>query len=76
MKYGCNLVTIAQLINTFLADLGKLADLNRGIVLFGVWSERWRQRRKLAALDDHMLNGLALSRADVERECRKPFCWK
>jgi uncharacterized protein YjiS (DUF1127 family) len=35
--------------------------------------ERAAQRQMLAALDDRMLKDLGLSRADVQRECSKPF---
>ncbi len=31
-----------------------------------------RQRRQLAALDERALRDIGLSRADVERECRRP----
>jgi uncharacterized protein YjiS (DUF1127 family) len=37
--------------------------------------ERRRQRRALRALDDRLLKGIALTRADVERECGKPL-WR
>lgn len=40
------------------------------------WSERIRQRRALLALDDWMLKDIGLSRADVMRECDKPFWQK
>jgi uncharacterized protein YjiS (DUF1127 family) len=36
---------------------------------------RARQRRDLAALSDHALRDIGLSRADVELEIGKPF-WK
>ncbi len=45
---------------------------------FGVllqWQERSTQRHQLAALEEHYLKDLGLSRADVERETRKPF-WR
>lgn len=38
-----------------------------------LWRERWRQRQALRSLNDHMLQDIGLSRADVEGECRKPF---
>jgi uncharacterized protein YjiS (DUF1127 family) len=37
------------------------------------WSERIRQRRALLTLDDWMLRDIGVSRADVMRECDKPF---
>ncbi len=37
------------------------------------WSERARQRRQLAALDDRMLKDIGLTRADVMSETDKPF---
>jgi uncharacterized protein YjiS (DUF1127 family) len=39
------------------------------------WSERARQRRLLAALDDRMLKDIGLTRADVAAESDKPF-WR
>ena len=33
--------------------------------------DRYLQRRRLADLDDHLLEDIGLTRADVERECRK-----
>lgn len=33
--------------------------------------ERWRQRRALLSLDDHLLKDIGVSRADVEREVAK-----
>ena len=37
------------------------------------WQERARERYQLAALSDQALHDIGLSRADVERESRKPF---
>lgn len=43
-------------------------------VLF-LWSERARQRRLLAGLDERMLKDIGLSRIDVSHETGKPF-WR
>ncbi|MFQ5785876.1 MAG: DUF1127 domain-containing protein [Alphaproteobacteria bacterium] len=40
-----------------------------------VWQERWRQRHRLLALDDRLLQDIGLSRSDAEEEARKPF-WR
>ena len=37
------------------------------------WQDRSRERALLATYDDHMLRDIGLSRADVDRESRKPF---
>jgi uncharacterized protein YjiS (DUF1127 family) len=39
------------------------------------WLERSRQRRALAALDDHLLRDIGLTRDAALRECTQPF-WK
>ncbi|HLB80832.1 MAG TPA: DUF1127 domain-containing protein [Dongiaceae bacterium] len=39
------------------------------------WLELSRQRRSLQALDERRLKDIGLTRADVEREARKPF-WR
>ncbi len=38
-----------------------------------VWQSRADSRNALAKLDDHMLEDIGLTRADVMRETRKPF---
>lgn len=38
-----------------------------------LWVERVRQRTQLAGIDRSLLQDLALSRADLEAECRKHF---
>ena len=38
-----------------------------------VWCERRRERRDLASLNDQILRDVGLTRADIEREYRKPF---
>ena len=40
-----------------------------------VWYERWRQRRHLADLDDHILRDIGIPPGMVERERGKPF-WR
>lgn len=37
------------------------------------WVRRWRQRRRLEDLDDRMLRDVGVTRADAEREARRPF---
>jgi uncharacterized protein YjiS (DUF1127 family) len=37
------------------------------------WQELARERRALAAMDDHMLKDIGLSRADARREAGRPF---
>jgi uncharacterized protein YjiS (DUF1127 family) len=44
-------------------------------VLIARWMERARQRNALAALDDHSLRDIGITRAEAVRECEKPF-WK
>ena len=38
-----------------------------------LWRERYRQRRALGGLNDHMLKDLGLSRSDAGRETGKRF---
>jgi uncharacterized protein YjiS (DUF1127 family) len=38
-----------------------------------LWQERFRQRRALGSLSDHMLKDLGLSRVDTGRESGKRF---
>jgi uncharacterized protein YjiS (DUF1127 family) len=40
-----------------------------------VWLERIRQRRQLLSLSDQMLSDIGVSRAEVFKECEKPF-WR
>jgi uncharacterized protein YjiS (DUF1127 family) len=39
------------------------------------WSDRARQRRVLAELDDHLLDDVGITRAQALEERRKPF-WR
>jgi len=39
------------------------------------WRRRSRDRAQLAMLDDRMLRDIGITRADVWRECNKPF-WR
>ena len=43
-------------------------------VLLG-WTERSRQRRHLAGLDDRLLRDIGVSRVEVEAEISRPF-WR
>ena len=40
-----------------------------------LWAERFRQRRALMAMEDRMLEDIGISRAEANREYRKPF-WR
>jgi PhzF family phenazine biosynthesis protein len=45
--------------------MGRLVDPNRRFIVLRAWSERRRQRHQLAALDDPLLDDVALSRTEV-----------
>ena len=44
-------------------------------VLISRWIGRCRERDALGELDDRLLRDIGITRADAERECRKPF-WR
>ena len=44
-------------------------------MLVSSWIERSRQRQALAALDDHQLRDIGITRLEAVREAEKPF-WK
>ena len=54
------------------AQLGLVA---RVVDLMLTWSDRMRQRRHLAELDDRLLQDIGVSRADIENEISRPF-WR
>jgi len=41
----------------------------------GDWNDRAEQRRALAAISDHVLHDIGVSRLDAESESEKPF-WR
>lgn len=47
----------------------------RVVDLLLTWSDRMRQRRHLAELDDRLLRDIGVSRADIEAEISRPF-WR
>lgn len=47
----------------------------RVVDLMLTWSDRMRQRRHLAELDDRLLQDIGISRADIETEISRPF-WR
>ena len=49
------------------------AGLARVVARLLDWHELARQRQALAALDDHMLKDIGLSRADARQEADRPF---
>ncbi len=50
-------------------------EVRRVLSVVSIWQERTAARHGLARLDDHVLLDIGLTRADVERERRKPF-WR
>ena len=52
-----------------------LLILFKGIGTLRVWRARRRQRQTLAALNDHLLNDIGVSRNEARREAAKPF-WR
>ena len=55
--------------------VARLADKVVGAVVKGIftWQDRARERHRMQALSDAMLRDIGISRADIDRESRKPF---
>ncbi len=51
------------------------AGLKAVVAVLLAWSERHRMRRGLAALSEHSLRDIGLSRDEIMREAEKPF-WR
>ena len=49
--------------------------IKQAIKKMAYWMERSKQRKELARLDDHMLNDIGYTHAEVQKEISKPF-WK
>ncbi|MCC7046440.1 MAG: DUF1127 domain-containing protein [Alphaproteobacteria bacterium] len=49
--------------------------LRRAVRVLLAWQQRARERRALAAMDEHMLHDLGLTRVDIMIELDKPF-WR
>ena len=47
----------------------------RLVALLVLWHERWRQRRRLAELDDRLLQDIGQTRREAVDEASKPF-WR
>ena len=45
------------------------------VALVNAWHGRWRARRSLHRLPDHLLRDIGLSRDEAQREAVKPF-WR
>ncbi len=45
----------------------------RALTTFRLWQARSAYRTRLMSLDEHMLADIGLTRAEIEREIRKPF---
>jgi uncharacterized protein YjiS (DUF1127 family) len=52
-----------------------LPPLVAGLMLIAGWIERARQRKALAALDDHTLRDIGITRVEAVGEAEKPF-WR
>jgi uncharacterized protein YjiS (DUF1127 family) len=46
---------------------------NRLVALLLTWDARWRTRRGLEHMSDHMLEDIGLTRTEVSREIHKTF---
>lgn len=57
------------------ATAGDATFVDRIVAFLMDCVETYRQRRALAALDDHMLKDIGLTRCDVEAEVSRPF-WR
>jgi len=51
------------------------SKLSKSIDILLLWLQRWRERRMLGELSDHMLKDIGVSRADIDQEVRKKF-WR
>jgi len=49
------------------------AGLEHGLAMLDNWYRRYCQRQALRGLDDHMLTDIGITRAEADREARKPF---
>jgi uncharacterized protein YjiS (DUF1127 family) len=65
-NHPSRLRVLAHALSLELIDLGNLLLL---------WLTRYRERRKLETLSDHLLKDMGVSRADAEREAMKKF-WR
>ena len=61
--------------STWRARRERIHPVAAAWVLLARWIERSRQRKALAALDDHQLRDIGITRADAGREAEKPF-WR
>ena len=59
--------------NPMSASISRVVERALGTLL--AWQQRANDRAVLGSLDDRMLRDIGCTRADVERECAKPF-WK
>ena len=51
------------------------SNLSRSFDVLLLWLQRWRERRQIAGLSDHVLKDIGVTRADVDGETRKAF-WR
>jgi uncharacterized protein YjiS (DUF1127 family) len=51
------------------------SNLSKGFDVLLLWLQRRRERHRLAALGDHVLKDIGVTRADIDVEVRKMF-WR
>ena len=75
-------MTCREASRTSLVDFGApglLGLVRRRVAIasryVAVWARRRRQRLRLKDLDDRILKDIGVSRAEADREMRKPF-WR
>lgn len=64
-----------ELVNIELPERSVHSVITRLADTVNTWSQRSRQRKQLAVLDEHLLSDIGVSYEDIWLEVNKPF-WK